>query len=76
MTNIIIGLIRLYQNTLSPQTGLFRFIYLLPVFNLYGATRPGCKFQPTCSEYCVQTVREYGVVKGVWLTLRRIGRCV
>lgn len=34
-----------------------------------------CRYQPTCSQYCEQAVRRFGVVKGGWLALRRIGRC-
>lgn len=38
-------------------------------------TPASCRFQPTCSEYMVQAVRKYGVLKGVWLGIRRILRC-
>lgn len=34
-----------------------------------------CRFHPTCSEYALQAVRGHGAVKGLWLALRRIGRC-
>lgn len=34
-----------------------------------------CKFVPSCSEYFLQAVHEWGVLKGSWLGLRRIGRC-
>ncbi|MEW6281261.1 MAG: membrane protein insertion efficiency factor YidD [Candidatus Eremiobacterota bacterium] len=34
-----------------------------------------CRFQPTCSEYARQAIRRYGVLKGSWLALLRIGRC-
>lgn len=34
-----------------------------------------CRFHPTCSVYAEQAIREYGVVRGLWLGLRRIGRC-
>ena len=37
---------------------------------------PGvCRFQPTCSEYAVQAITAHGLVKGGWLSLRRICRC-
>jgi putative membrane protein insertion efficiency factor len=36
---------------------------------------PSCRFQPTCSEYGYQAIRRYGLLKGGWLTLRRLGRC-
>jgi hypothetical protein len=34
-----------------------------------------CRFEPTCSVYMYQAVEKYGVVRGVWLGLKRIGRC-
>lgn len=34
-----------------------------------------CRFEPTCSAYCIEALRAHGVVKGCWLALRRIMRC-
>jgi putative membrane protein insertion efficiency factor len=34
-----------------------------------------CRFYPTCSEYMLDAVRKYGVFKGVWIGLKRLGRC-
>ena len=34
-----------------------------------------CRFAPTCSEYALDALNEYGALKGSWLALRRIGRC-
>ena len=31
-----------------------------------------CKFIPSCSDYFLQAVREWGIVRGSWLGLRRI----
>ncbi len=36
---------------------------------------PSCRYTPTCSEYAAQAVSRYGVLKGMWLALRRILRC-
>ncbi len=36
---------------------------------------PTCRYQPTCSHYMVGAIREWGVLKGLWLGLKRIGRC-
>ncbi|MDR1096183.1 MAG: membrane protein insertion efficiency factor YidD [Spirochaetaceae bacterium] len=38
-------------------------------------TRPSCRFYPTCSEYALEAVEKYGVLKGGWLAVRRILRC-
>lgn len=34
-----------------------------------------CIYMPTCSEYAIQALQHYGVLKGGWLALRRIVRC-
>jgi len=36
---------------------------------------PSCRFQPTCSEYAVQAVNKYGVIKGSFKAAYRILRC-
>ena len=58
---IVIGLMRVYQYTLSPLFAL-----------LFGSA---CRFQPSCSQYMVLAVQKHGPVvgtaKGVW----RVCRC-
>jgi uncharacterized protein len=34
-----------------------------------------CKYHPSCSEYAVQAVRQYGVLRGVVLAGWRLLRC-
>ena len=34
-----------------------------------------CRFYPTCSEYMKEALIKYGVVKGLWLGLKRICKC-
>lgn len=37
--------------------------------------RPCCRFYPTCSEYAIEAIREYGLVFGVFLALKRLLKC-
>lgn len=34
-----------------------------------------CRFHPTCSEYMIEAVQKYGVVRGVGMGLWRLARC-
>lgn len=36
---------------------------------------PACRFEPTCSVYMAQAVERFGAVRGIYLGLRRLGRC-
>jgi len=36
---------------------------------------PSCRFTPTCSEYGYEAIEKYGIIRGGWLTVRRISRC-
>ena len=34
-----------------------------------------CRHIPTCSNYAIEAINEYGSVKGSYLTIKRIIRC-
>ncbi|MEE3168455.1 MAG: membrane protein insertion efficiency factor YidD [SAR202 cluster bacterium] len=34
-----------------------------------------CRYSPSCSNYSHEAVEKYGVIKGVWLGVKRLGRC-
>ncbi|MBX7433737.1 membrane protein insertion efficiency factor YidD [Mycobacterium sp. Y57] len=36
---------------------------------------PTCRFTPTCSQYAVDAVTEFGVLRGGWLALVRLVKC-
>ncbi|MFC1687682.1 membrane protein insertion efficiency factor YidD [Patescibacteria group bacterium] len=61
----LIALLRLYQRTLSPDHGWFRSRYP------YGF----CRFHPTCSEYSIQVISRYGILRGTGKSIIRIIRC-
>jgi putative membrane protein insertion efficiency factor len=39
------------------------------------ATPRHCKYEPTCSRYAAQAVREFGILRGLLLTGWRVLRC-
>ena len=36
---------------------------------------PTCRFSPTCSEYAVEALTAYGLLRGGWLTVARLLKC-
>jgi putative membrane protein insertion efficiency factor len=51
-------------------------IGLLRVYQAWSSTRPPhCRYDPSCSHYAVDALSVHGFFKGIWLALRRIGRC-
>jgi putative membrane protein insertion efficiency factor len=34
-----------------------------------------CRFSPSCSEYMMNSIEEYGVLKGFFMGLRRVLKC-
>ena len=34
-----------------------------------------CKYQPTCSNYAIGVFQEFGFLKGLFLTIKRILKC-
>jgi len=62
---IVVGLIRLYQRTLSFDHSPLKAFY----------PHGFCRFTPTCSEYGAQAISKYGLIKGGILTAWRIIRC-
>lgn len=64
MKKIILGAIRIYQKTISPDHGIFS-----------GGKQRVCRFYPTCSEYTHQAVEKFGVIRGLGKGFWRILRC-
>ncbi|HHY36142.1 MAG TPA: membrane protein insertion efficiency factor YidD [Firmicutes bacterium] len=36
---------------------------------------PTCRFHPTCSAYALEAIAKFGVIKGSYLSFRRLLRC-
>lgn len=34
-----------------------------------------CRFHPTCSEYMIEAVQNFGIFKGFYLGIKRLARC-
>ena len=36
---------------------------------------PRCRFEPTCSVYSEEAIKQYGVLKGIYLSIKRLSKC-
>jgi putative membrane protein insertion efficiency factor len=56
---LYISAVRFYQNDIHPVSS--KFIH--------------CRYNPTCSHYSIEAVHRFGIVRGSWLTVRRLASC-
>lgn len=65
LRKFLVLLISFYQKTISPDHGFVRHMFPFGV----------CRYTPTCSDYAKESLRQYGVWRGLLLALKRLGRC-
>lgn len=54
----------------------YLLIYLIKFYQkIPGPWHNSCKYTPTCSNYAIGVLNEYGVLKGTWLAVKRVFRC-
>jgi len=47
-------------------------LYRATLGRLFGGQ---CRFDPTCSQYAIDAINKYGVLRGTWKAIKRIARC-
>jgi putative membrane protein insertion efficiency factor len=62
---------------LARQVLIFPFLALIRLYQLIVSPwlGPKCRFTPTCSQYGMEALRKHGLIKGLWLTIRRVSKC-
>jgi len=48
---------------------------ILVIYKRYFSRGYACIFIPSCSEYTYEAVEKYGVIKGLWMGVKRVSRC-
>ncbi|MBQ7042081.1 MAG: membrane protein insertion efficiency factor YidD [Muribaculaceae bacterium] len=58
---------------------VIRLILVLPIKFYQYCISPmlpaTCRYTPTCSQYAIEAINKHGAIKGLWLAIKRIGRC-
>lgn len=56
-----------------------KYLFILPIRFYQKIISPllgnNCRYQPTCSQYMVDAINEWGPLKGIYLGTKRIARC-
>jgi hypothetical protein len=52
-------------------------IFLIQLYrHMVSPLRPAtCRFVPSCSQYAVDALSEYGLIRGSWLAVARLAKC-
>ena len=62
---VVVGLIKVYQKTISFDHGPLKAYY----------PHGFCRFTPSCSQYGIDALTKYGIIRGGLMTSCRILRC-
>lgn len=58
---------------------MLKYLFILPIRIYQLVISPwlpnSCRHDPTCSQYAIQAIKEWGVLKGFWLGVKRISKC-
>ena len=63
MRYVVISLISFYQ------------IFLSPLLKQMAGVRSSCRYSPTCSQYAKTKIREYGIIRGGKMSIKRLATC-
>ncbi|MBI2096616.1 MAG: membrane protein insertion efficiency factor YidD [Candidatus Sungbacteria bacterium] len=63
MTAVLVFCVRFYRH------------YFSPVLHELSMPVGGCRYYPSCSEYAIDALRQYGLWRGSRLLARRLARC-
>jgi len=67
------GFKTIYQKILRLILFCYKLILAYPLRFLFGGG--GCRYSPTCSEYAVDVIEKYGIIKGTPLAIKRVLKC-
>lgn len=59
------------------RTAVRGIVFVIQLYrHMVSPLRPAtCRFIPTCSQYAVDALTEYGLIRGSWLAATRLAKC-
>ena len=56
---------------------IFPLIFLVKIYQsiISPLFPPTCRYKPTCSEYAIQSLKKHGLIKGLYLSIKRVVNC-
>ena len=59
------------------KIAIYTLILLIKFYQFFISPilRTNCRYLPTCSEYSIESLKQHGILKGIYLTIKRILNC-
>jgi putative membrane protein insertion efficiency factor len=58
---------------------MLRKIICLPIklyrYLISPLIKPSCRYYPSCSMYALTAIEQFGIIKGLWIAIKRLARC-
>ena len=56
---------------------IYPFIIIIKFYQSFISPLIGsnCRYTPTCSTYSIDSLKKYGLIKGMFLSIKRISKC-
>ena len=58
---------------------VLQYVFIFPIKVYQAVISPwfpgSCRHVPTCSQYTIEAIKEWGPLKGMWLGLKRLAHC-
>jgi len=56
---------------------IYPLIFSIKIYQLFISPIIGqnCRYLPTCSEYTIECLKKFGIIKGFFLSIKRISKC-
>jgi uncharacterized protein len=58
-----------------PVSYLFIGLIKIYQYSISPLLGPSCRYEPSCSQYSIEALKKHGIIKGMYLSVKRIGSC-